>query len=164
MCETCSIRTYDATHAGSPGPLRVVAYVRCATNNRERLAAQTARIQRHAEHRGWALDRVYTDNGQSGHSTKRPELQSLQRDIKAGLVDTVVIERFDRFYRNLQGLLGFVQLLNHYNVTLISLSEGIAFPTPWDNLARYVLNNLAEKGPGRQRPSGTAGATEIEGE
>jgi len=176
MCETCSIRTYDATHAGSPGPLRVVAYLRCATHDREKVATQTARVRRYVEHRGWELVRIYTDNGQSGNSLQRPALLQLQHDIKADLVDMVVVGRFDRLYRNLEGLLGFVQLLNHYNVTLISLNERIACPPPWDNRARYVLNSLAEKSasrqrgdsgppselPGRQRPSGTARA--IEGE
>ena len=164
MCKTYSIRTCDATHAGSPGSLRVVAYVRCAIDDADRMTAQATQIQHYAQRRGWELTCIYADNGQSGNSSNRPELQRLQHDIEAGLVNIVIVERFDRLYRNLQGLLGFVQLLNHYNLTLISLSEGIAFPTPWDNLARYVLNSLAEKDPGRQRPSGTAGATEIEGE
>jgi len=100
------------------------------------MAAQATQIQHYAQRRGWELTCIYADNSQSGNSPERPELQSLQRDIEAGLVDTVIVERFDRLYRNLQELLGFVQLLNHYNVTLISLNEEIASQTPGDNLSQ----------------------------
>ena len=140
MCKTkkCSVGSFKATQADSP---RVVAYVRCAIDDAERVAAQMTQIQRHAERRGWELDRVYTDTGQSGNSPERPELQSLQRDIEAGLVDTVIVERFDRLYRNLEDLSRFVQLLNCYNVTLISHSQENACQNHWSDLVRHVLND-----------------------
>jgi len=122
-------------------------------------------IQRHAERRGWELDRVYTDTGQSGNSPERPELQSLQRDIEAGLVNIVIVERFDHLYRNLQGLLGFVQLLNHYNVTLISHSQENACQNHWSDLVRHVLNDPG-RSPNRLTDKARAGGTisPMEGE
>ncbi|MBU1748732.1 MAG: recombinase family protein [Chloroflexi bacterium] len=122
MCETCSIRTCDATHAGPP---RVVAYVRCAAHDGARLAAQMARIQCRAAHRGWEFVRIYTDNGLSGNSSNRPGLQRLQHDIEAGLVDIVMVERFDRLGRNLQSLSRFVRLVKRCHTTLVSLGEGM---------------------------------------
>ena len=70
--DNCTSGAFNAAHAGLPGPPRVVAYVRCATNDGERVATQTARVQRYVEHRGWELVCVYTDNGQSGNSLERP--------------------------------------------------------------------------------------------
>ena len=167
MCkpEKCFTGSFNAAHAASPGPLRVVAYVRCATNNRGRLAAQMSRIQRYAEHHGWALDRLYTDNGQSGNSSNRSELQRLQHDIEAGLVDAVIVERFDRLYRNLEDLFRFVQLLNCYNVTLISHSQENACPNHWSDLVRHVLNDPG-RSPNRLTDKARAGGTisPMEGE
>ena len=165
MCETCSIRTYDATHAASPGSLRVVAYVRCAIDDADRMAAQATQIQHYAQRRGWELTCIYADNGQSGNSSNRPELQRLQHDIEAGLVNIVIVERFDRLYRNLQGLLGFVQLLNHYNVTLISHSQENACQNHWSDLVRHVLNDPG-RSPNRLTDKARAGGTisPMEGE
>ena len=117
MCETCSIR---ATRAGPPP---IAAYVRSATDDPSRVAAQVARIQYYVEQRGWELRCIYTDNGLSGNSSNRPGIQRLQHDIEAGLVDIIIVERFDRLYRNLQGLFSFVRLAERCNTTLVSLGE-----------------------------------------
>ena len=106
-------------------PPRVVAYLRCAIDDAERMASQMARIQCRTEHRGWKLVRIYADNGLSGNSANRPALLQLQCDIEAGLVDIVIVERFDSLCRNLQGLSSFVQLVKRCNTTLVSLGEGI---------------------------------------
>ena len=125
MCETCSIRTCDTIHAASPGLPGVAAYVRSATDDPNRVAAQVARIQYYVEQRGWELNCIHADNGLSGNSSNRPELLQLQHDIEAGLVDIVIVERFDRLYRDLQGLFNFLRLVNRCNTTLVSLGEGI---------------------------------------
>ena len=117
MCETCSIR---ATRADPPP---IAAYVRSATDDPGRVAAQVARIQYYVEQRGWELSCIYTDNGLSGNSSNRPGIQRLQHDIEAGLVDIIIVERFDRLYRNLQGLFSFVRLVERCNTTLVSLGE-----------------------------------------
>lgn len=56
----------------------------------------------------------------------------------------VVIHRIDRLYRNLAGLLGFVQLLIEHDVRLVSVTEQIDTSTPWGMLILQVLGALAE--------------------
>ena len=124
MCKTkkWSIGSLKTTRADPPP---IAAYVRSATDDPSRVAAQVARIQYYVEQRGWELRCIHADNGLSGNSSDRPGLRRLQYDIEAGLVDVVIVECFDRLYRNLQGLFGFVQLVNRCNTTLVSLGEGI---------------------------------------
>jgi len=88
--------------------------------------------------------RVYSDPGRSGKNSKRPGLQRLIRDIKAGRIDVVVFHRVDRVFRNLKSLLEFVELLQKYNVRLVSVTEQIDTDTWWGRLVLAVLGSLAE--------------------
>lgn len=88
--------------------------------------------------------RVYADPGRSGKNSKRPELQRMIRDVKAGRIDVVVFHRVDRVFRNLKSLLEFVELLQKYNVRLVSVTEHIDTDTWWGRLVLAVLGSLAE--------------------
>jgi hypothetical protein len=50
----------------------------------------------------------------------------------------------DRFYRNLQGLLGALDRLNQAGVGFVSITENPDFTTPWGKLTLAVLGTLAE--------------------
>jgi DNA invertase Pin-like site-specific DNA recombinase len=88
--------------------------------------------------------RAYSDPGRSGKNSKRPELQRMIRDIKAGRIDVVVFHRVDRVFRNLKSLLEFVDLLKKHNVRLVSVTEQIDTDTWWGRLVLAVLGSLAE--------------------
>ena len=93
---------------------------------------------------GWIIHDIYADPDKTGRNSKRQELKRLKRDIQAGIIDVVVIHRIDRLYRNLTGLLGFIQLLIEHNVRLVSVTEQIDTSTPWGMLVLQVLGALAE--------------------
>jgi DNA invertase Pin-like site-specific DNA recombinase len=88
--------------------------------------------------------RAYSDPGRSGKNSKRPGLQRMIRDIKAGRIDVVVFHRVDRVFRNLKSLLDFVDLLKKHNVRLVSVTEQIDTDTWWGRLVLAVLGSLAE--------------------
>jgi len=98
----------------------------------------------YAQRQGWIIHDIYADPHKTGRNSKRKELRRLKQDIKAGTVDVVVIHRIDRLYRNLTGLLGFVQLLIEHDVRLVSVTEQIDTSTPWGMLVLQVLGALAE--------------------
>jgi len=140
---------WETIEAGLPPPkgssAHTVGYTRRSVIMEEQsLKIQRNEITRHAGHRGWQIARFYEDDAISGRSHNRPALRQLQRDIKAKHVDVVIVDRIDRLYRNLLGLLRFVQLLNQYDVLLVSVSEGIDFNSHWGKLVLYVLGGLAE--------------------
>ena len=95
--------------------------------------------------RGWTLAEVYTDAGCSGGTGKRPGLVRLMADVDAGRLDVVVVHAMDRFWRNLRGLLRALDaLINHANVSFLSITENLDFTTSWGKLTLAVLGSLAE--------------------
>jgi len=135
--------------AGLPHPAggaaRIAGYIRRSCDMEEQsLKIQREQILRYAQQHGWQIDHFYTDDALSGRSNNRPDLRRLQHDVVAGLVDVIVVDRIDRLYRNLLGLLRFVKLLGDHDVLLISVSEGMDFQTQWGKLTLYVLGGLAE--------------------
>ncbi len=124
---------------------RIAGYLRRSTEMEEQsIRIQQDQIVRYVTPRGRQVSRWYTDDALSGRSHTRPQLRRLQHDIRAGLVDIVVIDRIDRLYRNLLGLLRFVKLCSDHNVLLISVSEGVDFQSQWGKLTLFVLGGLAE--------------------
>lgn len=56
----------------------------------------------------------------------------------------IIVDKVDRFYRHLGGLLTTLDQLNSYGVSLASVQERIDFTTPWGKLMLSVLGTLAE--------------------
>jgi DNA invertase Pin-like site-specific DNA recombinase len=108
------------------------------------LDIQPDAAEKYAKEHGWEIAGIYLDPDKTGRNSKRKELQHLLRDIKSRKVDVVVIHRLDRLYRNLASLIHFVDLLEHYHVRLISLTENIDTETAWGRLVLYVLGTIAE--------------------
>ncbi|HSJ58824.1 MAG TPA: recombinase family protein [Anaerolineae bacterium] len=128
-------------------PLRAAIYRRVSTLEQEEeghsLDEQLERAKRYVKNQGWVLVEVYTDV-YSGKSGKRRALRKLEKAVLAGEVDVVVIDRIDRLYRNLAGLLRLVSLFQENEVALVSVSEQIGFDTRWGRLVLMVLGALAE--------------------
>ncbi len=135
----------DATAATSRA-LRAANYIRLSKEDESAHSLDTqpdlSRI--FIVERGWRLVGTYADPDHTGRNSKRPDLQRLIRDIKAGQIDVVVVHRLDRLYRNLEALLRFIRLLKRYHVQLISVSENIDLDNDWGYLVIYVLGGLAE--------------------
>ncbi|MBC8333378.1 MAG: recombinase family protein [Anaerolineae bacterium] len=98
----------------------------------------------YTERQNWIIHDVFADPHKTGRNSKRKELRRLKQEIIAGHIDVVVIHRIDRLYRNLTGLLGFIQLLIEHDVRLVSVTEQIDTSTPWGMLVLQVLGALAE--------------------
>lgn len=135
----------DATAAASRA-LRAANYIRLSKEDESAHSLDTQPDLSHTfiVERGWRPVGTYADPDHTGRHSKRPELQRLIRDIKAGKIDVVVVHRLDRLYRNLEALLRFIRLLKRYHVRLISVSENIDLDNDWGYLVIYVLGGLAE--------------------
>lgn len=109
------------------------------------LDAQEGNIRKYAAERGWDLVKIYTDAGISAKKdSHRPELASLMQDAEDGQFDVVVVDKIDRFYRHLNGLLNALDELNGHDVTFVSVQERLDFTTPWGKLTLTMLGMLAE--------------------
>lgn len=95
------------------------------------LDAQENNIRKYASERDWKMVHIYTDAGISAKKdSQRPELIRLMEDAKEGKFDVVVVDKIDRFYRHLSGLLNALDQLNSHKVTFVSVQERLDFTTP----------------------------------
>lgn len=106
--------------------------------------------------KGLQLYRIYTDPGVSGKTFKRPGVQALIADMKAGRFDAVVIHKLDRLSRNMGDIIAFIELVNSLDIRLIIAAQGqdeidtrsplgkafLQFNGIWSEL---YLNNLREE-------------------
>ena len=109
------------------------------------LDAQVQHIQEYARSQGWQVVEIYTDAGISAKKdSQRPELERLLKDAQAGQFDVVVVDRIDRFYRHLGGLIAALDQLHTWGVAFASVQEKLDFTTHWGKLTLTVLGILAE--------------------
>ena len=108
------------------------------------IGIQADKAEEYARSQGWTIVRTYEDPNFSGKNGKRPGLQQLINDVKAGRIDVVVVHRLDRLYRNLESLLRFIRLLRRYHVRLVSVTEHIDTDSYWGMLIIQVMGSIAE--------------------
>lgn len=128
--------------------LRAVGYRRVSMREQLdgfSLEAQEENIRKFASERNWKLVNIYTDAGISAKKdSERPQFLKLMNDSKDGRFDVVIVDKIDRFYRHLNGLLNALEQLNNQKVTFVSVQERIDFTTPWGKLTLTMLGMLAE--------------------
>ena len=83
---------------------KVALYIRVSTQEQVQegysIDAQTERLQAYCKAKDWMVFGTYTDAVFSGSNTKRPALQRLLNDVRAGLVDCVLVYKLDRLSRS----------------------------------------------------------------
>ena len=128
--------------------VRAVGYRRVSMKEQvdgHSLDAQEAHIREYAAAQSWHLLEIYTDAGISARAgSRRPGLESLMRDAQAGRFDVVIVDKIDRFYRHLTGLLTALDKLRQWGVGFVSVQERLDFTTPWGKLTLTILGMLAE--------------------
>lgn len=126
----------------------IAIYVRVSTDEQAEdgysLEAQERLCRLYAELRSWSVGEVYIDDGYSGRYDKRPALQRLTNDIKAGKVTGVIVHKLDRLARNLHLLLELVNEWDRRNVAFVSVSEQMDFSTPMGRVVLQILGAIAE--------------------
>ena len=132
----------------STSSLRAVGYRRVSMREQVdgfSLDAQANNIRQYVESQGWQLVELYTEAGISAKKdSHRPALEQLMKAAEQRRFDVVVVDKVDRFYRHLRGLLGALDQLNNWNIAFVSVQERLDFTTVWGKLTLTVLGTLAE--------------------
>ena len=68
---------------------------------------------------------TYSDEAYTGANTDRPDLQRLLADVRAGLVDALVVYQLDRLSRDVRDFSNIYSLLEEHHVMFISIKENI---------------------------------------
>ena len=124
-----------------------VGYVRVSTCEQASegvsLEMQAARIRAYCKAKGWALDRIYRDEGVSGKDLKRPGIQSLIGDLKGNGIDVVVILKLDRIARSVRVIGDLIDNL-FTGVNLASVEESLDTSTANGRMMLNVLATVAQ--------------------
>jgi DNA invertase Pin-like site-specific DNA recombinase len=94
---------------------------------------------------GWSLlDTPYDDGGFSGGSMERPGLQRLLEDVRAGLIDIIVVYKVDRLTRSLADFAKLVELFDAHGVSFVSVTQSFNTTTSMGRLTLNVLLSFAQ--------------------
>ena len=84
------------------------------------------------------------DEGFSGKNTNRPSFQELMADVKAGLLDSVMVYKLDRISRNVQEFSAMYEIFQQHGVSFISVKESFDTTTPMGRTVMYILAAFAQ--------------------
>jgi len=128
--------------------LRIAIYTRVSTEDQAKegysLEVQREYLESFALREGYEVFKIYSDDGISAYSTRRPALQVLLADAKAKRFELVLVHKIDRFSRNLKDLLMLVDELLSYGVAFKSATEPFDTTTSAGKLMFQQLGSFAE--------------------
>ena len=125
-------------------PVRAALYARVSTTGHgQDVGLQLDELRQVAAQRGWvAVD--YVDEGVSGSKDRRPALDRMMADARAGKLDVVAVWRFDRFARNTAHLLAAMDEFRALGVSFVSLREQIDTSTPMGKAMFTIVSAISE--------------------
>jgi DNA invertase Pin-like site-specific DNA recombinase len=124
-------------------PKRAALYTRVSTNEQNTQPQERA-LREYVQRRGWKVQKIYRDHGQSGASAKRPALNEMLRDCRRGSVDVVVVWKFDRFARSLNALISGLELCRSLGIDFVSVTEAIDTSLPAGELVFQMIGAVAQ--------------------
>jgi DNA invertase Pin-like site-specific DNA recombinase len=143
----------------APGNGSVSKFARCAVYTRKStehnldLAFTSLDAQREAceafvrsqAHEGWrVIPGRYDDGAFSGASLDRPALQKLLADVRAGMIDTVLVYKVDRLTRSLADFAKLIELFDAHNVSFVSVTQSFNTSSSTGKLALNVLLSFSQ--------------------
>jgi DNA invertase Pin-like site-specific DNA recombinase len=138
-------------------PTRAAIYIRVSSpmqvDEGYSLAYQKAECVKYVEQKGWVAAVVYEEPGISAKDDKRPVFRQMMADAEAGAFDVLVVDKIDRFCRNLRNSLSNLAILNSNGILFATVSQKFDFTTPEGRLsfnifaafAEYYIDNLSHE-------------------
>lgn len=95
------------------------------------------------ESKGWVYVKTYSDPGVSGRTMERQGLTDMISDIKAGLIEAVVIYKLDRLSRKQRDTMMIIEdIILKNDIALVSLNETLDTTTPWGRAMIGILSSF----------------------
>lgn len=129
---------------------RVFLYIRVSTEEQAihglSIEAQTAALEEWAKTNGHKIAGTYTDAGISARkpASKRPELQRLLNDVRAGKGDLVVFTKLDRWFRNIAEYYKVQEVLEKHHVDWKTIHEDYDTSTASGRLKINIMLSVAQ--------------------
>ena len=87
---------------------------------------------------------IYEEPGLSGKNTNRPAFQKMLRDVKAGIIDTVMVTELSRISRSVTDFLNFVEELSNLGADFICLQYEFDTTSPAGKVFMTIIMALAQ--------------------
>ena len=131
-------------------PLRVAAYCRVSTDLEEQEGSFETQVCHYREKIGRSPDMelvgIYGDKGRSGlKASRRPELQRLLRDCRAGKIDLILTKSISRFARSMADCVELIRRLREWRVTVFFEREGLRTDDRKIDLIISILAAMAQE-------------------
>lgn len=129
---------------------RVFLYARVSTEEQAihglSIEAQTLALEEWAKANGHKVVGLYVDAGISARkpANKRPDLQRLLADVRAGKGDLVVFTKLDRWFRNIAEYYKVQEVLEKYNVGWKTIQEDYDTSTSPGRLKINIMLSVAQ--------------------
>ena len=125
-------------------PIRAALYARVSTSGHgQDVGLQLDELRQVAAQRSWAVTE-FVDEGVSGSKERRPALDRLMADARAGKLDVVAVWRFDRFARDTRHLLTAMKEFRGLGVAFVSLREQVDTSTPMGKAMFTIISAIGE--------------------
>jgi len=122
---------------------RVAIYARVSTAD-QTSDNQLLDLRKYCASRGWTVVDEFVDNAISGSKKDRPRLRSLMEFAWPGVVDCVLVWRFDRFARSLSHLVQALDTFRERGVDFASHQERIDTSTSQGKLMFGIFASFSE--------------------
>lgn len=128
--------------------MKTALYLRVSTEDQAAegysIDAQKSKLVQYCQIHDLDIVGIYVDEGISGKSLDRPQVQQLIKDVKEGKIENVLVFKLDRITRSLKDLIELVDLFDKYGVHFNSLNEKIDTSTPNGRMFLQLMGVLAE--------------------
>ncbi len=121
------------------------AYLRVSTADQKTgLASQMMAVKNYFERNSITNFRIYQDENVSGAKASRPALDEMLKEMEAGGIKSIVAFSFSRISRSCSHLLKLLELCDHHDCQLVSITEAIDSKTHMGRLMTTLIGALAE--------------------
>lgn len=128
--------------------MKAVGYVRVSTEEQAisglSLSHQKEKIGGYGKLHDLVISKIISDHGQSGATMDRAGLQSILGMVRRREIGAVVVLKLDRLSRSQKHILEMIELLERYQVRLISVQESLDTSSASGRFVVSLLGSLSQ--------------------
>ena len=129
--------------------LKVAAYCRVSTDDKEQKTSYEAQIQYYTnkinKNPEWQMAGIFADEGITGtQAKKRPQFLKMVRLCRQGKIDVILTKSLSRFARNTVDSLNYIRELKMLGIAVISEKENINTLTAESEMLITIMSCFAQ--------------------
>ena len=123
--------------------MKAAIYARVSTGEQNSETQLTA-LRHYCQGRGWEIHNEYVDEGISGSTPFRPQLDLMMQHARYGWFKVLLVWKFDRLFRSVPHMLEALDRLRTLEIDFVSMTENIDTSTAAGKMTFTFLAAVAE--------------------